>query len=35
MNAREFFYLVKRMREAQKHYFATRDYAALVESLRI
>lgn len=25
MNAREFFYLVAQMREAQKAYFATRD----------
>lgn len=25
MNAREFFYLVAQMREAQKSYFATRD----------
>lgn len=25
MNAREFFYLVANMREAQRNYFATRD----------
>lgn len=25
MNAREFFYLVAQMREAQKNYFSTRD----------
>lgn len=29
MNAREFFYLVSRMREAQKDYLATRNQAHL------
>lgn len=29
MNAREFFYLVANMREAQKNYFATREQKVL------
>lgn len=29
MNAREFFYLVSSMREAQKNYFATREQNVL------
>lgn len=35
MTGREFFDLVRRMRRAQREFFATRDYTILQESKRL